>query len=218
MWYSKDTADALGLSGNFNTLVRTESDSACNCGFEDAFDYPIGLRPCDGEITAQEKENGFHKVQCDFENGITVLEQFETFKDCAAIRQINTVKNNGTNAVILRHLSSGRIQIETDGTISWDSPDRFCLYICRQGWATEGQWKKVTLRELGLGAANLGWTRTSVRLRSEGSWTTAYHYPLLITEDKEKNTAYFIENKSGGTWEIQLGKMENMLYVDCRLQ
>lgn len=215
IWYGKKIADKLGYSGNLNTMLRTESDSSCNCAFQDAFDHPIGMCPCNGEITSREKENGVTEVKCIFKNGITLFEQFETFSESPAIRQINTVKNEGTNAETLRYLSSARIQIESEGKLRWDHPDRFRLHLCRQGWATEGQWKEVTLRELGLGSANEGWTRTTVRLRSEGSWTTAYHYPILIIEDKEKNVTYFVENESGGTWEIQLGKMENQLYIDC---
>ena len=200
LWY-KNTE----LKSKLNTVFAFEGDAFSMRG-NDVFE---GNRDC--YLVNAKLQNitfdDFHShIIANFEElGIELKEKFEFYESTNAIRQINTIINRSNSPKILSHISSARIRIDVSGEMSWDDPDRFKVWFCRQSWTGEGQWKCVSLRDFGMAPVFMGWTRASAKFRSKGSWTTCDYYPLLIIEEKEKNLSYYIENESGGTWEFHLG-------------
>ena len=209
-WYGEKRAAELQNNEWLNTKLAVD-------GGGDIFyaRFSEEFLPQNAEIITEAIGENKTAIKCLFKKAqVELFENFETFKTSKAVRQTNTIKNNGKNSYVLNFFSSARFQIDCDGALFWDDPKRFRVHFCRQGWATEGQMKSCTLRELGLAAVYDGSTRATVKFRSEGSWTTEQFYPLIIIEDLEKQVVYFAENESGGTWEILLGRTEHGIYVD----
>ncbi len=209
LWYPNSD-----IQPKLNTVFAFEGDQFSMRG-NDIFE---GNRDCylvNADLKMLCLDENHSHIIADFKKlGIELVEKFEFYEKTSAIRQINTIKNKAKEPKILSHISSARIRIDVSGELRWDDPERFKVWYCLQGWTSEGQWKSASLRDFGMAPSHMGWTRTSGKFRSKGSWTTCCYYPLLIIEDLEKGKTYFIENESGGTWEFHLGKMDDALFID----
>ncbi len=159
------------------------------------------------EISATKKE-----VRAEYKNGISITEHFEFLGN--VIRQYNTVSNNGDEKIALCQLSSANINISIDGLLDFMDPKRFTVHYCKASWCEETQWKKSTLRELGMAFSRPANEPSFISFSSLGSWTTQKYYPLVIIEDNEKGRCYFFENECGSNWEIQINKNVDCLQVD----
>ncbi len=100
--------------------------------------------------------------------------------------------------------------LEVDGNW-WKDKDRLSVWVCRNTWCGEGQWQELTLSDLGLFPRTFG----TARISSQGTWTTAFHYPLVILCDKKANCSYCFETEStaGRYLEIGASDTKSKLYV-----
>lgn len=152
------------------------------------------------------------------ERGLQVIQHYEFFEGCCAVRQYNTVKNQGENPLPLIRVSSAYLNIEADtGVMAWDDPRRFRLHWCKSAWAAEAQWKHGSFWDFGMAPARpVGNSMTGVAaFRSEGSWSSGRYYPLVIVEDLEKGCSYFMEHEGGHTWELTVGKLGDTVTLEC---
>lgn len=129
----------------------------------------------------------------------------EEIKSDGAVFVQNTVTNIGNSALKLTHISSCCIGlIPTSGKTKWYEKDRFILHQCNSTWQGEGQWIKNSLSDLGLLPASNHHYYNMIEIRSVGSHSTAYKYPIVILEDTELHKAYFCETEAGCSWVIQI--------------
>ncbi len=152
-----------------------------------------------GGITAKYLVNG-DKLE------VTVKMQF--IKGADVIRQINSVKNISKEKVTLSHFSSAVMMGIADGGLTkWFLDDKkIKVHHCLSHWQGEAQWRVDSLDQLGIYKKTAhSWDSVSWRARSIGSWSTGKHYPLVMVEDTENGTIWYMELEGGFNWTIELG-------------
>lgn len=137
---------------------------------------------------------------------VTVKMQF--IKGADAIRQINSVKNISKEKVTLTHFSSAVMSGIADGGLkNWYLDDsKIKVHHCLSHWQGEAQWREKSLDEIGIYKKTTHhWDSVSWRVRSIGSWSTGNNYPLVLVEDTESGTIWYMEIEGGFNWTIELG-------------
>ncbi len=215
LWYGENFPHKDGCNFQLNVEgdahVFTEGNS---------FNYSsASMYSGSGMIEYGSYENGKKEVTINrTERGLQVVQHYEFFENCCAVRQYNTVKNQGNNPLPLIRVSSAYFMIQTDtGVMNWDDPRRFRLHWCKSAWAGEAQWKHGSFWDFGMAPTRPTENTTTgvAAFRSEGSWSSGRYYPLVIVEDLEKGCAYFMEHEGGHTWELTVGKPGDTVTMEC---
>lgn len=199
---------------HLNTAVRLEEDfrpnyDSCNLRHLSAINSKAVLK----EPTETADGYGITAV---LDERLEIREEF-TGKGPVFLQR-NTVKNGTDKPQTLTYISSARFTVDTSGVMDWKDDRRFAVYTCRNSWCGEGQWVESTLSQLGIREVKSSYGASrAFTLRSEGNWSTARDFPLLILWDKEKNISYFIEHFGACNWEIELSRSreEETLILDC---
>lgn len=137
---------------------------------------------------------------------VTVKMQF--IKGANVVRQINSVKNISKENVTVTHFSSAAITgLALGGSKKWYLDEsKIKVHYCLSHWQGEAQWRESTLDNLGIYKKTTHtWDATSWRARSVGSWSTGKYYPLVMLEDTETGTIWYMEIEGGLSWTIELG-------------
>ena len=137
---------------------------------------------------------------------VTVKMQF--IKGADVIRQVNSVKNISKEKVTLSHFSSAVMMGIADGGLTkWFLDDKkIKVHHCLSHWQGEAQWRVHSLDELGIYKKTAhSWDSVSWRARSIGSWSTGKHYPLVMVENTENGTIWYLEIEGGFNWTIEVG-------------
>ncbi len=206
LWYDENEYESKNRL-NFTAFKTGETQDVGGVQMKDSSKFfRTPKKVCEKIISENEL-----KIEAEYDKGITVTERFEFFGN--VIRQHNVVSNNGDDSISLCQLSSATVRISVVGLIDWMNKDRFTLYYCKSSWREEGQWKKVSFRELGMSGSKATIDSGFVDFQSKGSWSTGKYYPLIIIEDNENGRCYFFENECGSNWEIQINKPDDCLQV-----
>ena len=137
---------------------------------------------------------------------ITVKMQFIPGTD--VVRQVNSVKNIGNEKVTITHFGSGFLcGIGQGGLKKWYlESSKLKVHHCLSHWQGEAQWRTDTLENLGIYKKTAhSWDSTAWRARSVGSWSTGKNYPLVILENTETGTVWYMELECGTSWTVELG-------------
>jgi len=137
---------------------------------------------------------------------VTVKMQF--IKGADVIRQTNSVKNISKDKVTLTHFSSAVMMVIADGGLAkWFLDDKkIKVHHCLSHWQGEAQWRVDSLDQLGIYKKTAhSWDSVSWRARSIGSWSTGKHYPLVMVEDTENGSIWYMEIEGGFNWTIEVG-------------
>lgn len=137
---------------------------------------------------------------------VTVNMQFIQGAD--AIRQINSVKNVSQENVTITHFSSAVITgIAAGGLAKWYLDEsKIKIHYCLSHWQGEAQWRTDSPAHLGIYKKTAHfWDTTAWRTRSVGSWSTGRQYPLVMLEDTETGTIWYMELEAGYSWTIEVG-------------
>lgn len=133
----------------------------------------------------------------------TVTESRETFEGLSATRLTTSVRNDGDTPLLLDCLSSAFVTgIGERGGLWYDR--RFILHYTCMAWQGEAQWRHAYAEELGLYPTYNHNHQTVFRLFSQGSWTTARHYPLVLIEDTLLGETHYFELLTGSSWYIEV--------------
>ena len=144
-------------------------------------DIPGGLWKKTGETT----------YVCDAYR-LTVTVSMETFPGTGAVRQINTIRNDGREPVLLTGFSSACIRT-VHGTVG----------VSQNRWQCEGQWKFLPMETLGLIPTSVHpWERGVYRIASVGSWATGTHYPITAVLGDDGKT-YYMEIEGAHNWQLE---------------
>ncbi len=196
----------LNIEGDMHTFLEGTSFSSSSSSW-----YK-------GEKEYSFNENGNEKRVEIFnkESLISVTQHYRFFDDCQVVEIYNTVKNQGEKPVSLLNFSSSVINLDIIGEIPWYDENRFNIYTVSSHWSTEAQWKVNKLSDFGIVPGREKSVIFPLRhaLRSEGSWSTARYYPLILIEDKEKNVTYITEHQGGLNWEITFGGEWTRLVIE----
>lgn len=130
-------------------------------------------------------------------------------------KQKTVVTNISDEPVHINHISSAHINgIGKGGIIPWYDSERFLIHYAFSAWQGENQWRSNTLSNLGLYPASNHFCTNRVRFSSVSSQSTSVMYPLIFIEDKEMGQTYFFEIESGENWYIEIGCLDEKLYVE----
>lgn len=127
------------------------------------------------------------------EYDLQVSVKTEHFDGCGAVRQITTVKNNGSRNVVLTYFSSAHMQT-AHGVVAVDG----------NRWQAEGQWNYFTFAQCGLvpSTRHEGERLKKYRIDSVGTWSTSSYYPLTMVIGDDGFT-YFMELECGAVnWSL----------------
>ena len=123
------------------------------------------------------------------------------------IRQTNTVKNLSESPITLTHFSSGMIcGIGMGGKLGrWDE-NKLRVHYCRSHWCGEAQWRENSPEDVGIYRQSMhNWDMSSYRISSTGTWSTGKYYPLMMVEDLECGSIWYLEHEGAVNWTIELG-------------
>lgn len=136
---------------------------------------------------------------------VTVKLQFVEGAD--VIKQTNSVKNIGKEAVTLTHFSSALVGgVGLSGLLPWYDKRKIKVHYCLSHWQGEFQWRTDTLEHLGLRPQTAhAWDCTSCRFTSVGSWSTGKYYPMVMLENTETGKVWYIEHEGAYNWTIEIG-------------
>ena len=122
----------------------------------------------------------------------------------SATHMTTTVCNEGDEPLVLDSLSSAFITgIGAEGRRWYD--DRFILHYAHMAWQGEAQWRSASLEEVGLYPTYNHGHQPTFRISSQGSWTTARYYPLILLEDIERGETHYFEILTGSGWYMEVG-------------
>lgn len=138
------------------------------------------------------------------EYDLSVNVKLEEYEGTSAVRQINTITNNGKNDVVISGFSSAAVKTSR-GLIGVDR--------CR--WLSEGQWNFFTPSQCGLVPASFhDWERETYTIDSVGSWSTGVFYPLTVVIG-EDGYSYFMEIEGAHNWQLKhmvMGGIQHPIY------
>ncbi len=129
------------------------------------------------------------------------------------VRRWVEVQNLGEEPVGLEHLSSLALyHVGALGKQAWD--EKLYFHIPYSSWSGEGQWQRLSCREIGLTSSNC----SHYRARCLGSRASAEKSPMAMIEDTEIGRMLFwqIENSSSWLWEagmLEFKGIDHSLYL-----
>lgn len=174
---------------NFNAescTVYHNDDVANDCA------NPVSGNGCDGE-TVWHLSN--HQA--------TVTERRTRYAGLSACRMTTTVCNDGTEPLLVDSLSSAFIT-DIGGTGAGYDAHRFIIHYAHMAWQGEAQWEHAYVEDKGLYPTYNHGSQTTIRFNSQGSWTTAQYYPLVILEDTARGECHYFEIHSSHSWYIEV--------------
>ena len=123
------------------------------------------------------------------------------------VRSTAQVKNISEEPIDITALGSAWICIKNNGSKPWYAKDKYIIHYCLNSWLGEGQWRSLSIEDMGLYQTFDEHDNNShISLSSCGSMSTSQYYPLVILEDTETNTMHYFELESGGCgWYIEIG-------------
>lgn len=146
--------------------------------------------------------------------GVFMENHIQFYRDIPTARFWNIVENRGDQELVLEYVASFALTgCGKEGLIPWD--EKMVLYLPSNTWAGEAQWRKQTLRDMGLarveGTAAVSdpqsmqnFSMKRVAVSSSGSWGCSEYLPMGILENQESGNvlAWQIEHHSAWHWEI----------------
>lgn len=140
------------------------------------------------------------------QKGLRLKVVMERVPGAAMLRVHTTAENVGREPVDLRFLSSAFLQgLCLGGLRDVFDPGRIRIHYCCQTWHGEGQWKTSSLAEMGLYKGSTIWCGSSARIQSVGSFSTSRYVPVLVVEDTESSSFWYVQLETAGNWGLEIG-------------
>lgn len=129
----------------------------------------------------------------------------ENFKSNELSKRVVSVKNLGTDDIVLNKVSSLCVDgIGTKGG-NWYDEGRFIIHYAKCTWQGEYQWKTTNLKECSIYPFSTHWNPAEWFISSKGSWNTFKYYPMIMLEDTLNNETFVFEIESPDSWVIAVG-------------
>lgn len=189
------------LTGESTTDVHAYKH---NTGSESArFHYlEHTMEPCGNERLLTIVMESEHQLHAEY--------RMRFFKDIPVVRVETTLRNDGDKPIGLEYVSSffyGGISKNGAGLY----PDKTDLYVPYNSWASEAQWKKDDIRDLGLSSMPIrgyhlpDMSNNRYHYENLGSWSSCEHLPMGMCVNRETREISYYEIEHSGSWQIELG-------------
>ena len=161
--------------------------------------------------TVEDCENGrILTIEMESEHRLHAEYRMRFFHDIPVVRVETTLRNDGTEPLGLEYVSSfyyGGLSKNGEGVYS----DKTDLYVPYNSWASEAQWKRDDICDLGLSSMpiegyNLPDTSNNrYHYENLGSWSSCEHLPMGMCVNRRTNEISYYEIEHSGSWQIELG-------------
>lgn len=132
---------------------------------------------------------------------MAVTVHFQMYKDVCGVRSFCEVENISDEKVGLEYVST--LSLCLFSTVADSKNDNISIYIPYNKWCQEANWKKKSLRELGIETLSCS-TVKRFGISNTGHWSSKEYLPMGGFEDtKTKNSAIWqLESNGSWSWEI----------------
>ena len=161
--------------------------------------------------TIERQEDGrLLTIYMESEHQLSAEYQMRFYDGISMVRTQVTLRNYGTEPVGLEYVSSfyyGGLSKNGEG----DYFDKTDVYVPYNSWASEAQWKKDDIRDLGLsGMPVRGYHLPDVsnnrfHYENMGSWSSCEHLPMGMAANRATGEISYYEIEHSGSWQIELG-------------
>lgn len=134
---------------------------------------------------------------------------YQFYKDIAVVRCWSEVKNIGKDIIGLEYITSFAYTGFEEGEKL--SNEKINVYIPRNSWAREVNWKKMSLSEAGLNITPQP-SFDRVNIYNTGFWSTKEYLPMGAVENTERECVHLWQIEHCGSWQWELSDTGNMLY------
>ncbi len=176
-------------------------------GFKPALSTGYTSLPSEFNVQSFENNLEFVKIVYYHESlGLSVTVSMGFIEDTNVVRTHTSICNNGSEPIVLTHLSSMCINgIAADGTRPWFDKDKIKVHYCVQTWEGEAQWRSNALDELGLYPNEAHPSPASIHFSSVGSWSTGRYLPMAVIEDMETGKVWYFQIETSTGWHFEIG-------------
>lgn len=141
------------------------------------------------------------------------IKQYIVFYDgVKGFKTYNEIKNVSAAPVVAEEVNA----VFLHGLCKTDylSAEKNYIYLPHNSWHTEAQWKKYSLKALGLFNGNGGTNMKRLNVSNNGTWSTKEFLPMGVFEDSESGRFVLWQIESNGCWDYELGDYDNGLYLN----
>lgn len=132
---------------------------------------------------------------------IEVSSIYEEHIDSHCLVSYTVIKNIASHNVTIEYVSS----FTNYNVTRYKAFDDYSLYICRNNWFYEAQWKKYSFIDLGICSPQEIKTNGKVIYSNTGAYSTKNMIPMGIIKD-EINSSYLLwQIEANGSWNFELG-------------
>jgi alpha-galactosidase len=162
-------------------------------------------------VTHRYFENDFgNKLEFDLaDETIAVTVHYQFYKTVAALRAWCIVKNIGDEVLGLEYVTSFAYSGFEEG--EGHPNEKINVYIPRNSWAREVNWKKMTLSQAGINFTEQ-FSFDRVNLYNTGFWSTKEYLPMGAVENTERECLYLWQIEHNGSWQWEIADKSEMLY------
>ena len=134
---------------------------------------------------------------------------YQFYKNTAAVRSWSVVKNIGDENLGLEYVSSFAYSGFEEG--EKHPNEKINVYIPRNSWAREVNWKKMTLSEAGINITEQ-FSFDRVNIYNTGFWSTKEYLPMGAVENTERVCVHLWQIEHCGSWQWEIADKSEMLY------
>lgn len=152
--------------------------------------------------------NGVKTLVIKQKNAFISVESFFVFyKEASTFRCYNKVTNCGLEEVTLEYVSS----FAKKCMIGYRHYDSASLSVPHNSWFLECQWKKSSLKDLGIVAGNEYKNFKKYIINNTGAWSSKSFLPMGILGDPKQKEFFLWQIEANGSWSYELGDfLENV--------
>lgn len=115
------------------------------------------------------------------------------------------IKNIGKNSTTATYLSAASLTgIGKGGLLKWNDKRKISVSYFQSTWQGEAQYRTNSLEQLGLYRNSVHPNASTIKINSQGSWSTGKYIPIFVIEDNETGKIWFSQTDISANWEFEL--------------
>lgn len=151
-----------------------------------------------------------NKLEFDLaDDTLAVTVHYQFYKNVAAVRAWCDVTNIGNEVLGLEYVTSFAYSGFEEG--EKHPNEKINVYIPRNSWCRECNWKKNTLSEAGIDVTPRS-AFDRVNIYNTGFWSTKEYLPMGAVENTERSCLYLWQIEHNGSWQWEIAENGEMLY------
>ena len=151
-----------------------------------------------------------NKLEFDLaDESLAVTVHYQFYRGVAAVRSWSVVKNIGEEILGLEYVTSFAYSGFEEG--EKHPNEKINVYIPRNSWSREVNWKKMTLSEAGINVTPQ-FSFDRINISNTGFWSTKEYLPMGAIENTERECVYLWQIEHNGSWQWEIADKSQMLY------